>query len=176
MVTRQTLDRAVSHGMGDRPVEAVMQPELPMVPADTPLAELRDLFLERSYRFVIVEEGSEPVGIVTRMELFRRLFERQHATGAVLDHRMAGTRPVTQPVTRLLRELSPEWVRQLLGNAQQVADRQQVPVYLVGGMVRDLLLGRPNEDVDLVVEGAASFSRRSWPRRWVDASTRTSPS
>jgi tRNA nucleotidyltransferase (CCA-adding enzyme) len=153
MVTRQILDRAVSHGMGDRPVESVMQPELPMVPADTPLAELRDLFLERSYRFVIVEEDSEPVGIVTRMELFRHLFERQHATGAVLDHRMAGTRPVTQPVTRLLRELSPEWVRQLLGNAQQVADRQQVPVYLVGGMVRDLLLGRPNEDVDLVVEG-----------------------
>lgn len=29
------------------------------------------------------------------------------------------------------------------------------PVYLVGGAVRDLLLGRPRADVDLVVEGDA---------------------
>jgi tRNA nucleotidyltransferase (CCA-adding enzyme) len=153
MVTRQILDRALSHGMGERPVDSVMQPELPTVPASAPLVELRDLFLERSHRFVIVEEDSEPVGILTRMELFRHLFERQQQTGAVLDHRMAGARPVTQPVTRLLREVSPVWVQRLLESAQQVADRQQVPVYLVGGLVRDLLLGRPNEDIDLVVEG-----------------------
>src|SRR3954453_8644591 len=30
------------------------------------------------------------------------------------------------------------------------------PVYLVGGAVRDLLLGRPRADVDLVVEGDAA--------------------
>jgi tRNA nucleotidyltransferase (CCA-adding enzyme) len=153
LVTRQILDRALSHRMNERPVETVMQPDLPIVAAETPLVELKDLFLERSYRFVVVEEGGEPAGILTRMELFRHLFERQHATGAVLDHRMAGARPVTQPVTRLLREVSPAWVQELLAVVQRVADRQQVPVYLVGGMVRDLLLGRANEDVDLVVEG-----------------------
>jgi tRNA nucleotidyltransferase (CCA-adding enzyme) len=37
----------------------------------------------------------------------------------------------------------------------------QEPVYLVGGAVRDLLLGRPRADVDLVVEGnAASLAAR----------------
>jgi tRNA nucleotidyltransferase (CCA-adding enzyme) len=152
-VTRQILDRAVSHGMTDRPVESVMQPELPTVNGDTSLAELRDLFLERSYRFVVVEEDGRPIGIITRMELFRRLFERQHSAGAVLDHRMAGARPVSQPVTRLLRERSPEWVLQLLTATKRVADEIGETVYLVGGMVRDLLLDRPNEDVDLVVEG-----------------------
>ena len=154
LVTRQILDRALSHGMATRPVQTVMQPELPTVAVDTSLADLRDLFLERSHRFVVVAEGDRPVGIVTRMELFRRLFERQHAVGAVLDHRMAGARPVSQPVTRLLREVGPAWVQKLLSTVQAVADRTGDPVYLVGGMVRDLLLGRPNEDVDLVVEGS----------------------
>jgi tRNA nucleotidyltransferase (CCA-adding enzyme) len=35
------------------------------------------------------------------------------------------------------------------------ADRSGLPIYLVGGLVRDLLLGRPNLDLDLVVEGDA---------------------
>jgi tRNA nucleotidyltransferase (CCA-adding enzyme) len=152
-VTRQILDRGLSHGMADRPVESVMQPDLLMVDAHEPLTVLRDRFLERSYRFAVVTEDGEPVGIITRMELFRRLFEGQSATGSVLDHRMAGSRPVSQPVNRLLREGAPPWVQDLLVDARRVADSQGVAAYLVGGMVRDLILGRPNEDVDLVVEG-----------------------
>jgi tRNA nucleotidyltransferase (CCA-adding enzyme) len=153
LVTRQILDRAISHGMGDRPVRTVMQPELPTVSATTPLDQLRDLFLERSYRFVIVEETGQPVGIITRMDLFRRFFEQQHAAGASLDRRIAGMRPVSQLVTRMLREISPPWVQRLIATAREVADTQRVNVYLVGGIVRDLLLERANEDVDLVVEG-----------------------
>lgn len=153
LVTRQTLDRALSHGMTARPVRSVMQPDLPTVVASTPLDDLRDLFLERSYRFVVVEEAGKPAGIITRMELFRRLFEHQHAAGSSLDNRMAGTRPVSQSITRLLREFAPPWVQRVLDGARRVADRQNITVYLVGGMVRDLLLERANEDVDLVVEG-----------------------
>jgi tRNA nucleotidyltransferase (CCA-adding enzyme) len=154
MVTRQILDRALGHGMANRPVRSIMQPDLPIVPASASLDELRDLFLERSYRFVVVEANDRPVGIVTRMELFRRVFERQYAAGSVLDHRMAGARPVSQSISRLLREKTAPWVRELLATAKAVADTVGIPVYLVGGMVRDLLLGRQNEDVDLVVEGS----------------------
>ncbi len=153
LVTRQILDRALSHGMDDRPVSSVMQPELPIVSAATPLEDLRDIFLERSYRFVIVEEAGRPAGIITRMELFRQLFEQQHAAGSSLDHRMAGTRPISQPISRLLHDASPPWVQRLIAAARAVADRLGVSVYLVGGMVRDLILERSNEDVDLVVEG-----------------------
>ena len=39
--------------------------------------------------------------------------------------------------------------------AGDVAQRQGQPLYLVGGVVRDLLLGRANFDLDLVVEGDA---------------------
>ncbi len=154
MVTRQILDRALGHEMADRPVSAVMDPELPRVAPETPLVELRDLFLERSFRFVVVERTGRALGLVTRMDLFRHLFERQHAAGAAIDHRMAGRRPVSQSVTRLLRSAPAPWVRDLLKTAKAVADTVGIPVYLVGGMVRDLLLGRPNEDLDLVVEGS----------------------
>jgi tRNA nucleotidyltransferase (CCA-adding enzyme) len=44
---------------------------------------------------------------------------------------------------------------------ERVREVAEEPVYLVGGAVRDLLLGRPRADVDLVVEGdAAALARR----------------
>ncbi len=173
-VTRQILDQALAHGLADRPVSTVMLPRVPTVEGGTPLEDLRDLFLERSYRFVIVEEAGRPVGLITRMELFRRLFELQREAGTSLDNRIRGARLVSQPVNRLLREVAPRWVQELLASVRCIATIRREEVYLVGGVVRDLLLGRSNEDVDLVVEGdgigfaealAAETGGRSHPHR-----------
>ncbi len=153
VVTRQILDRALSLGLGDRPVDTVMQPGVPSVDAETPIEVLRDVFLERSQRFVVVEEEQHPVGVITRMQLFRHLFEEQQRAGSSLDNRMAGQRLVSQAVSRLLREVPPPWVRDIVPLIGRVGDLTGTPVYLVGGMPRDLLLGRPSEDLDLVVEG-----------------------
>src|SRR6476661_6733837 len=42
-----------------------------------------------------------------------------------------------------------------------VADAASDPVYVVGGTVRDLLLGRPRSDLDLVVVGDAAALGRA---------------
>lgn len=57
-------------------------------------------------------------------------------------------------VERLKRALPPAWW-QLLRRVIAEAEARRLPLYLVGGFVRDLLLGRPNHDFDLVVEGDA---------------------
>jgi tRNA nucleotidyltransferase (CCA-adding enzyme) len=54
----------------------------------------------------------------------------------------------------LERSLSPGQVV-LLQSAAKAAAAQDLPLYLVGGFVRDLLLGLPASDFDLVVEGDA---------------------
>lgn len=36
----------------------------------------------------------------------------------------------------------------------EVADQMQIPCFLIGGYVRDLLLGRPTKDIDVVVKGS----------------------
>jgi tRNA nucleotidyltransferase (CCA-adding enzyme) len=51
-------------------------------------------------------------------------------------------------LARALRDAHPE--------LEAVREAAQEPVYLVGGAVRDLLLGRARADVDLVVEGEAA--------------------
>jgi poly(A) polymerase len=42
----------------------------------------------------------------------------------------------------------------LFETAQQVADRLEVPAYVIGGYVRDLLLNRPSTDIDIVCLGS----------------------
>ena len=60
----------------------------------------------------------------------------------------------------LLNDL-PEWIQDRLSRAGELADMMGLRVYLVGGIVRDLMLGRPTTDVDLVVEGdGPTFSER----------------
>lgn len=50
-------------------------------------------------------------------------------------------------------DLSEHFQEPLFQIMAQVAQEQQVPAYVVGGFVRDLLLKRPSKDVDVVVEG-----------------------
>ena len=47
----------------------------------------------------------------------------------------------------------PEDIQELIYLASDVASRNSIPAYLVGGFVRDLILGIKNLDLDIVVEG-----------------------
>ena len=56
-------------------------------------------------------------------------------------------------VTSLLNRNLPSKIASLLVKVGRVAEEKSFRVYLVGGFVRDLLLGVENFDIDLVVEG-----------------------
>lgn len=78
--------------------------------------------------------------------------------GQVLDYQENNSRE--RNVAKLLRDRLPARVRHLLELAGRLGQRLNMPVYVVGGFVRDLLLDRPNHDVDFVVEGeGVAFAR-----------------
>lgn len=60
---------------------------------------------------------------------------------------------ITRDVKDLLAERLHDDIRALLDRICRVADELKYGAYLVGGPVRDLLLGVPNFDIDIVVEG-----------------------
>ena len=66
-----------------------------------------------------------------------------------------------------LNKLLPDIYRLLLEVGQE-ADIQGVPAFLVGGMVRDLILGRQSRDVDIVVEGNGIQFAMQLGDRWRD--------
>jgi len=68
----------------------------------------------------------------------------------------------------LLDQSRPEPRQKLLQAVGQLAAQRGLPVYIVGGFVRDLLLngGRPPGDFDFVVEGDAPAFARSLAHDW----------
>jgi len=69
--------------------------------------------------------------------------------------------PKTINLSSQIKKQLPAELVKFMQAAGEVAYHQGQSLYLVGGVVRDLLLGRPNLDLDLVVEGdAISLAQR----------------
>jgi tRNA nucleotidyltransferase (CCA-adding enzyme) len=143
MLTRREIDRAVHHGLEEYPVSRCMRSgEVYVTPEDS-VATLRQVMTDHDWGQVPVLDAAtgKLVGIVTRTDLIKQWQTAAQPQAARLEPKMASSLP--EPLLELLRQ------------AGDVAQEMGYPLYAVGGFVRDLLLGLPNSDVDLVVEGDA---------------------
>ncbi|HYG59183.1 MAG TPA: CBS domain-containing protein, partial [Symbiobacteriaceae bacterium] len=159
MISLRDVDKARRHGYENRPVSGVMAHRVITVPPDMPLDAVQDLLVEKDIGRVPVVDGECMVGIITRSDLLGQLYggpgPRWHRTlyaGALPAGDPAEEDPVDVQVAEAVQGAS-EPVRHLLRLAGQVAERVGVSAYAVGGFVRDLLMGRPNLDIDITVEG-----------------------
>jgi tRNA nucleotidyltransferase (CCA-adding enzyme) len=154
-VSRQILDAAIQHGLQARPVATVMSPELEWVAPDAPAEEVRERMLTRHPRFVLVGDPAlgRPLGLVTRMQLLRHLHGQLSDFDEKIDRRSEQQRERREHIAHLLEKRLPPSLSSRIATIAAVSRETGIPVYLVGGFVRDLLLERENRDLDLVVEG-----------------------
>ncbi len=143
MLTRREIDRAMHLGLEKHPVSRYMRAGEVYVTPDDSVATLRKVMTEHDWGQVPVldPETGAVVGIVTRTDLIKQWTTPAAARAPSVDHLLAGSLPPA--------------LLELLKQAGAVAAELGYPLYAVGGFVRDLLLGEPNFDVDLVVEGDA---------------------
>jgi len=140
-VSREDLDKALGHGLPNAPVRGIMSSRVETAAEDTPLSELQQRLTAAGVgRIAIVRDG-EVVGVVTRSDLLRALG--------------AGAEAVPEPAPSLLAELRALESLQPVLDAITALSEGYEGVYLVGGTVRDILLGERGFDVDIAVEGDA---------------------
>ena len=157
LVSRELIQKALFHRLGKMAVREIMQTDAYMAQPETPFHDVETAMIERNQRFVPVIKDAKVVGVITRTDLLRTLHD-----DVLKSARMKTIRPgaaeaeVGGPhrnVRGLLRSRLPHHLVTLLEEAGQLADRSGVSLFVVGGCVRDLLLGINNLDLDLVVEG-----------------------
>jgi tRNA nucleotidyltransferase (CCA-adding enzyme) len=140
-VRREDLDKAIGHGLAHAPVKGIMSSRVPTAGEDTSLAELQRAVVESAEGRVAILRGDQVVGVVTRSDLLR-----------VLGAGPAGTPEAGESVAEELGAL--DRLRPVF-DAIAAASEAAEGVYLVGGTVRDILLGEQSFDVDVAVEGDA---------------------
>ncbi len=146
LLTRRAVDRAVAHGMKRAHVETVMESGSVTVQLADSITRLQQVMVEQGWgQIPVVSTDSEQVvGIVTRTDLIKAL-----APGK------GGKAAARLNLRERLEQNFPAARRALLHAMATMADRQRMPLYLVGGVVRDLILKISSHDLDLVVEGDA---------------------
>jgi tRNA nucleotidyltransferase (CCA-adding enzyme) len=140
LVTREDLDKAIAHGLSHAPVKSVMSSDVVTCGEETPLPEVMRLVAAAEGGRVPVVRDDDVVGVVTRSDLLAALEEplgvEEEPGGPDLGGRL----------------LAIESLQEVFEAVQAVSESFE-GVYLVGGAVRDVLMGEPNFDVDIAVEG-----------------------
>lgn len=149
IIENSVAEKAVGHGLGAERVAEYMQEDFSTVTEDEDLYRIMEIILGERQRLVPVLRGQEMVGVITRTDLINLLVQEP---ARFPDSLFPGKRQ-EKNIQHLLRERLPADMLELLRLAGRTGREMGMDVYAVGGFVRDMLLGIPNDDIDLVVEG-----------------------
>lgn len=151
LVTRKDVDKATRHGLDHAPVRGFMNREPVTVPPAMDLIALERLLAQAGIGRVPVMEGERILGIVTRKDVLAAEHGHEYLDRGLPQVAAESTRRFMASVETLL----PEEVTEALHGLGSLAEEQGLRAHVVGGFVRDMLLGRRNLDLDIVVEGDA---------------------
>jgi len=174
-ITRTMVDRALSLGLEKRPVKEYMNVEFSHVGPDATLSEIRDLIINNKVKTLPVLKGRQLIGVITRTDLLTILLDRTSTPEFLYESEDIPGFVRKKNIANILTERLPRGITGILRELGEIADEINVNAYLVGGLVRDVILKRKNLDVDIVIEGngiqfAKSFAEnagakvRSYPR------------
>lgn len=147
IVTRQIAEKAIFHDLGNLPVTEYMMSDIRTLKEDDSIDVVKELMASSNQRFIPVLRNGKLIGGITRSDLLRIIgtekkeisehphFERKRNLRHLMEERLK------KDVLNKLKEIG------------EISERLNYHAYLVGGFVRDLLLGKENYDLDVVVEG-----------------------
>ncbi|NLW17640.1 MAG: CBS domain-containing protein [Firmicutes bacterium] len=157
IISRRDVDKAIHHGLTHAPVKGFMSTNVVTISPTASLDEIQRLLVGKDIgRLPVVDQEGKLIGIVTRTDVLKALHGRSYPHW----YQMNGRATVDEPsrstmLANLMTERLPKKLQGLLLLIGKQAARHQVRAYLVGGIVRDLLLNVPNHDIDIVVEPSA---------------------
>lgn len=161
IITRKDLDKAHLHGFGKTLIREFMTEGVMTVPKDASIREVHRILVTHSIGRIPVTEGNRIVGIISRTDLVRALYPL-----SLPKEERTGVRelPWTENITALIEKNLDPAVIPILKTMGERAEEMGMKAYIVGGLVRDLFLGRVNLDLDIVVEGDGPRYLKSWER------------
>jgi tRNA nucleotidyltransferase (CCA-adding enzyme) len=153
ILSRREIDRAQRLRLGNMPVSHYMtKGDIYVTPSDS-VERLQQVMTQFGVGQVPVVSHDEIVGVVTRTDLIKGWAAPSHQP------------PRRREIAAKIEAALPGPLLSLLRQASELAQEMNYPLYVVGGFVRDLLLGAPTLDMDLVVEGDAIQLARRLGRR-----------
>ena len=155
IVFTRTLKNALKHGLKDLKIKDIIIDDIFVFNYDTPVYEAENTALKASQDIFPVLKNKKPVGYLTKRSLLGAIhldaFQKEEN---VFISRIKLIPKMYNFKEKLERYFSQE-ITKILKEVGQTAKKLDMRVYLVGGIVRDIVMQKENLDIDLIVEGDA---------------------
>jgi len=122
----------------DEPIEEFMNRDFHILPPDALIWEAEEILTRFGQKLIPVVEKDTVIGVITRLDLLQ-----------VIKEDMAKFKEKRRKLK------IPENIKPISEEVGKIAKELGYRAYIVGGVVRDILLGKEVWDIDFVVEGNA---------------------
>lgn len=149
ILTLVEINKAFKRGFSHSKVKGYMIRNVITVSPDAPLYAVHKIITEKDVGVIPVVDDSRILGVITRTDVLKMV----HDSMFVRPQRVE-KREVINLANSMAKILS-RTIVDMMKRIGRLSDSLGYPAFAVGGLVRDLLLGGGNLDLDLVVEGDA---------------------
>lgn len=163
IITRRDLDKANHHGLGHAPVKAYMTTNLITIKLNTTLEEIQNIVIRHNIgRLPVIDDEGKLAGIVSRTDIIKVLHEQAEQYKKETNEKTV----IKSNIKHEIESQLPKEILQILQDISRLASETDTKVYLIGGIVRDIILNKNNDDVDIVVEGDGITFAKSLQKKY----------
>lgn len=136
IITRRIVDGAIHHGLGAKKISFFMQPPIVIDP-DSEILIIYKTISTLASNLLVVVDNNIVVGVVTKSSILRAVEDKN----------------IFQTDININFGNLPPYAENFIKIAYESANATNTRLFLVGGIVRDIILNRQIEDIDIIVEG-----------------------
>ncbi len=152
-ITRHVVEKLLFHKLAGQPVSEYMNSETNFVSSDADVAEIELKIIEGKQRIIPVIDDKYIKGVITRTDLLNYLVQHNKEVFPSEKQVFQNQHVKKRHIKNILEQRLAPRTKQFLKSIGETGKNLGVNIYVAGGFVRDLLLDRDNEDIDIVVEG-----------------------
>ena len=156
LISRQAIERAIYHGLSNRPVSDFYLTGFATIHPDADFKEVYALAVGGKQRLLPVMKDGKLIGVITRTDILANITDPSlPKPESLIEVDKQKNKSWHKNLSSIIEERFPKPILNALHNLGEMAFEMGFSSFLVGGTVRDLILKRPNIDIDIVVEGDA---------------------
>lgn len=152
-ITRQIIEKALYHNLSHLPVQDYMNSESGFISSDADVTQIEKIIIDGKQRILPVIDDGWIKGVITRTDLLNYLVQHNKELKRNESEYGIKRNVKKRDIENILHQRLDNRIKQLLQSVGDTAQQLGIQVFVVGGFVRDLLLTRQVDDIDIVVEG-----------------------
>ncbi|BAL81116.1 CBS domain-containing protein [Caldisericum exile] len=159
IIEKKNVEKAYLFGKKNSSVKQFFSPKIVMVKAFDNLREIEDKMVNEDVGRVLVEHNGHIIGIISRSDLLKA-YKFEDMMKEIPRNVTTTQLPDKKYISKVIENATSKQIFKLLKEFGKIASELNLEIYLVGGAVRDALLGKKIVDFDFVTNDAISFGKR----------------